>query len=74
MITATQYNKIYDQHRQILKDEAKSIADSSVARVWLNKNVGKTDPVECLEVALRCIYDLTGDQTMLINAQKIQED
>ena len=73
MISATQYNKIYDQHRQVLKAEAKRIADSSDARAWLNKNVGKTDPVECLEVALRCIYDLTGDETMLINAQKIEE-
>ena len=73
MISATQYNKIYDQHRQVLKAEAKRIADSSVARAWLNKNVGKTDPVECLEVALRCLYDLTGDETMLINAQKIEE-
>ena len=73
MISATQYNKIYDQHRQVLKAEAKRIADSSVARAWLNKNVGKTDPIECLEVALRCIYDLTGDETMVINAQKIEE-
>ena len=74
MVSAIQYNKIYDQHRQVLKAEAKRIADSSVARIWLNKNVGRTDSIECLEVALRCIYDLTGDQTMLINAQKIQED
>ena len=73
MINATQYNIIYDQHCQFLKAEAKRIADSSVARAWLNKNVGKTDPIECLEVALGCIYDLTGDQTMLINAQKIEE-
>lgn len=74
MISATQYNKIYDQHCQVLKAEAKRIADSSAARAWLNKNVGKTDPTECLEVALRCIYDLTGDETMLINAQKIKEE
>ena len=73
MISATQYNKIYDQHRQVLKAEAKRIADSSDARAWLNKNVGKTDSVECLEVALKCLYDLTGDETMLMNAQKIQE-
>ena len=74
MISATQYNKIYDQHCQVLKAEAKRIADSSVARVWLNKNVGRTDPIKCLEVALRCLYDLTGDETMMINAQKIEED
>ena len=73
MISATQYNKIYDQHCQVLKAEAKRIADSSVARAWLNKNVGRTVPIECLEVALRCLYDLTGDETMVIKAQKIQE-
>lgn len=73
MISATQYNRIYDQHCQFLKAEAKRIADSSVARIWLNKNVGRADPTECLEVALRCLYDLTGDETMLINAQKIEE-
>ena len=73
MITASQYNKIYDQHCQFLRAEAKRIADSSVTRAWLNKNVGRTDPAECLEMALRCLYDLTGDETMLINAQKIQE-
>lgn len=30
MISATQYNKIYDQHRQVLKAEAKRIADSKM--------------------------------------------
>ena len=64
MITATQYNKIYDQHCQVLKAEAKRIADSSITRAWLNKNVGRTDPIECLDVALRCIYDMTGDESI----------
>ena len=64
MITATQFNKIYAQHCQVLKAEAKRIADSSVTRTWLNKNVGRTDPIECLDVALRCIYDLTGDESI----------
>ena len=74
MPTIKQYTDNYVRWREMLRQNAKRIADSSVSRAWLNKNVGRTDPVECLEVALRCLYDLTGDETMLINAQKIQED
>ena len=74
MPTIKEYTDSYVRWREMLKAEAKRIADSSVARAWLNKNVGRTDPIECLEVALRCLYDLTGDETILINAQKIQED
>ena len=73
MPTIKEYTDNYVRWCEMLKAEAKRIADSSVARAWLNKNVGKTDPIECLEVALRCIYDLTGDETMVINAQKIEE-
>ena len=73
MPTIKQYTDNYVRWCEMLRQNAERIADSSVARIWLNKNVGKTDPIECLEVALRCLYDLTGDETMLINAQKIQE-
>lgn len=72
-MSIAQHMRLAEQHKEVLQAEAKRIADSSVARAWLNKNVGRTDPIECLEVALRCIYDLTGDEAMLINAQKIQE-
>ena len=74
MPTIKEYTDSYVRWCEMLRQNAVRIADSSVARAWLNKNVGKTDHVECLEVALRCLYDLTGDETMLINAQKIQED
>ena len=73
MPTIKQYTDNYVRWREMLRQNAKRIADSSVARAWLNKNVGRTDPVECLEMALRCLYDLTGDETMVINAQKIEE-
>ena len=73
MPTIKQYTDNYVRWREMLQQNAERIADSSVTRVWLNKNVGKTDPIECLEVALRCLYDLTGDETILINAQKIEE-
>ena len=73
MPTIKQYTDSYVRWGEMLRQNAERIADSSDARAWLNKNVGKTDPIECLEVALRCIYDLTGDETILINAQKIEE-
>ena len=73
MPTIKQYTDNYVRWGEMLRQNAERIADSSVARVWLNKNVGRTDPIECLEVALKCLYDLTGDKTMLTNAQKTEE-
>lgn len=73
MPTIKEYTDNYVRWREMLRQNAERIADSSVSRAWLNKNVGRTDPIECLEVALRCLYDLTGDETMVINAQKIEE-
>lgn len=45
----------------MLREEARRIKDSSEARKFIIKNLGKKDPLELLEVACRCIYDLTGD-------------
>ena len=59
--------------REMLQNEAKRIADSTEARVWLNKNVGSAPAEECLKVALRCIYDLTGDHAMLSDIKKVNE-
>ena len=51
----------HEQRKQSLREEAKRIKDSSEARKFLIKNIGKKDPYELLAVACRCIYDLTGD-------------
>ena len=72
MITATQYTRTYEAYQRVLQDEAKRIADSTEARVWLNKNVGSAPAEECLKVALRCIYDLTGDHAMLSDIKKLE--
>lgn len=64
MITPSQYTRIYEKHCQVLHDEAERIKNSTTARAWLMKNVGESDPIECLRVALECIYDLTGDQVL----------
>ena len=73
MITATQYIRTYEAYQRMLHDEAERIADSTEARVWLNKNVGSASAEECLKVALRCIYDLTGDHAMLSDIKKVNE-
>lgn len=51
----------HEQRKQSLREEARRIKDSSEARKFLIKNIGKKDPYELLAVACRCIYDLTGD-------------
>ena len=51
----------YEQWKRMLHEEARRIKDSSEARKFIVKNLGKKDPLELLEVACRCIYDMTGD-------------
>ena len=51
----------HEQRKQSLREEARRIKDSSEARKFLIKNIGKKDPYALLAVACRCIYDLTGD-------------
>lgn len=51
----------HEQRKRNLREEARRIKDSSEARKFLIKNIGKKDPYELLAVACRCIYDLTGD-------------
>lgn len=61
MITATQYTRTYEKHQEYLQSEAKRIANSTEARVWLNKNAAVDR--QTVEMALQCIGDLTGDYT-----------
>lgn len=51
----------YDKYKQAVRQYAKNIKDSSEARQFIIKYLGKKDPYELLEVACRCIYDMTGD-------------
>lgn len=51
----------YERWKRLQQEEARRIKDSSEARKFIIKNLGKKDPLELLEVACRCIYDLTGD-------------
>lgn len=71
MITATQYTRTHDQWIEMLYQEAKRIADSTEARVWLNKNAAVDR--QTVEMALQCIGDLTGDYTALKNFRRKHE-
>lgn len=51
----------YERWKRMQQEEARRIKDSSEARKFIITNLGKKDPLELLEVACRCIYDLTGD-------------
>ena len=68
MITPSQYTRTYDHWREMLQDEAKRIANSTGARVWLNKNAAVDR--ETVEMALQCIGDMTGDYTALNNFRR----
>lgn len=60
-LTEQHLRKDYTRYQNMLREEARRIKDSSEARKYLIKNIGKKDPYELLVVACRCIYDLTGD-------------
>lgn len=51
----------YSRYQNMLREEARRIKDSSEARKYIIKHLGKKDPLDLLEVTCRCIYDLTGD-------------
>ena len=68
MISISQYNRMAEAYQRVLQDEAKRIANSTGARVWLNKNAAVDR--ETVEMALQCIGDLTGDYTALNNFRR----
>ena len=72
MITATQYTRTYEKHQELLQSEAKRIADSTEARVWLNKSAAVDR--QTVEMALQCIGDLTGDYTAVKNFGRRTDD
>ena len=62
------YIRQQEAYQQMLQDEAKRIADSTEARAWLNKNAAVDR--QTVEVALRCIGNLTGDYTASKNFRR----
>lgn len=65
MITAQKYTETYNLWKDQLRDGAEKIVRSSEARKYLIQNSSDGDPLDLLQAAVNCIYDLTGDQCFL---------
>ena len=65
MITAKQYTDSYNRYTQMLRDYSENIEKSSECRKTLIKNTETADPLDLLQEAVNCIYDLTGDRCFL---------
>ena len=62
-LTEEDLRKNYSRYQNMLREEARRIQDSSEARKAIMKGLHTEDPKKLLEIACRCIYDLTGDTT-----------
>lgn len=60
-ITPEDLIKNHEHYEKLLRDEADRIRRSSETRKLLMKNIKTGDPLELLEKACECIYELTGD-------------
>lgn len=65
MITAKQYTDSYNRWTAQLRESAERMVRSSECRKHLIKNTSDGDPLELLQAAVNCIYDLTGDKCFL---------
>ncbi len=61
VVTVEDLAKNFDHYKKALQDEAFRIQASSETRKLLVKNIKTGDPLELLEAACKCIYELTGD-------------
>lgn len=62
MISTKQYTDNYDRWTEQLRESAERMVHSSECRKHLIKNARTGDPLELLQTAVNCIYDLTGDK------------
>lgn len=60
-ITPEDLIKNYEHYKKALQEEAFRIQASSETRKLLMKNIKTGDPLDLLEAACKCIYELTGD-------------
>lgn len=65
MITVKQYTDNYNRWTEQLRQSSEMIVHSSECRKTLIKNVDAADPLDLLQEAVNCIYDLTGDRCFL---------
>ena len=62
MITAKQYTDTFNRYTKMLNDFSVAITKSSECRKTLIKNTATADPLDLLQEAVECIYQLTGDR------------
>ena len=65
MISVQQFTDRYNQWTEQLRESAERMSRSSDYRIFLIKNAESGDPLELLQQAVNCIYDLTGDKCFL---------
>ena len=65
MISVQQYTDNFNMWQDQLRENAERIVKSSECRKYLIKNSHDGDPLELLQAAVNCIYDLTGDKCFL---------
>lgn len=65
MISVQQFTDRYNQWTEQLRESAERMSRSSDCRIFLIKNAESGDPLELLQAAVNCIYDLTGDKCFL---------
>lgn len=65
MITAKQYTDTYVEYKRMLRENSERIFKSTECRKLLIKNAATADPLDLLQEAVNCIYDLTGDRCFL---------
>lgn len=73
MLTAKQYTETYVEYRRMLRENSERIFRSTETRKTLIKNASTADPLDLLQEAVNCIYDLTGDQCFLKEVTKAIE-
>lgn len=61
VVTVEDLVKNFEHYKKALQDEAFRIQASSETRKLLMKNIKTGDPLDLLEAACKCIYELTGD-------------
>lgn len=61
VLTEQDLRRDYERYKNMLREESRRIQDSSEARKAIQKRLHTEDPKKLLEIACRCIYDLTGD-------------
>ena len=65
MISTKQYTDTYNRWTESLRKSSEMLTASSECRKVLIKNVDSADPLDLLQEAVNCIYDLTGDRCFL---------